>query len=141
MWRKLSIAGLGLSLLAAVLLLVNWGAVRVGYYKWQFRSAEEAMSVNQSAGHFFLSLPGVGDVQSRYSRARQALLSLGYLQELKLPFPVGSDWNGLVRHARERFPEGSWAMGFDQSRSMLNLTAPTSQIEAWKKLVSESVTP
>jgi hypothetical protein len=83
----------------------------------------------------------VGDVQSRYSRARQALLSLGYLQELKLPFPVGSDWNGLVRHARERFPEGSWAMGFDQSRSMLNLTAPTSQIEAWKKLVSESVNP
>jgi hypothetical protein len=138
MRRKLIIAGLSLLPLLLVLLFLNRGVVRLGYYKWQFRSAEQAMSVNKGAGYFFLSVAGVGDAQSRYSRARQALLELGYLQELKLPFPVGSDWDGLVRHARERFPEGSWALGLDQSKSMINLTAPATRIEAWRKLVYES---
>jgi hypothetical protein len=141
MRRKLTIAGLSALLLLTALLLLNGEAVRVGYYKWQLRSAEEAMSPKNIPGHFLGSLPGIGDVQSRYSRARQALLDSGYLRELKLPFPVGSDWGGLVRRACERFPEGSWAMSLDPSSSMINLTAPTSQIDAWRKLVSEFAAP
>jgi hypothetical protein len=141
MWRKLTVAGLGIFLLLAVLLLLNREAVRVGYYKWQLKSAGDAIFAKKSLGDFLARLPGVGDAQSRYSGARQALLDLGYLRELKLPFPVGSDWGGLVRHARERFPEGFWELGLDQSSSMIHLTAPTNRIDAWKKLVSEFATP
>lgn len=141
MRRKLTIAGLSALLLLTALVLLNREAMRAGYYKWQLRSAEDAMSARNGLGHFLGSLPGVGDAQSRYSRARQALLNSGYLRELKLPFPVGSDWGGLVRRARERFPEGSWAMSLDQSSSMINLTAPTSRIDDWRKLVSEFAAP
>lgn len=138
MRRKLMIAGLSALLLLAALLLLNRKAVRVGYYRWQFRTAADAAFVKKSPGLFLQSLPGVGDAQSRYSRARQALLDLGYLSELKLPFPVGSDWSGLVRHARERFPEGFWELSLDQPNSMIKLTAPTHQVGTWKKLVAES---
>jgi hypothetical protein len=138
MRRKLMIAGLSALLLLAALLLLNRKAVQVGYYKWQFRTAAEAAFAKKSPGLFLQSLPGIGDAQSRYSRSRQALLDLGYLRELKLPFPVGSDWNGLVRRARERFPGGFWELSMDQPNSMIKLMAPTHQVGTWKKLVAES---
>jgi hypothetical protein len=141
MWRKLTIAGLTLFLLAAVLLLMDRGAVRVGYYKWQLRSAGEAMFAKQSLGRLFGSLPGVGDAQSRYSRARQALLEVGYLRETRLPFPAGSNWDGLVHRCRERFPDCMWELSWNRSSYMIHLTAPTNQLDAWKQLVSDFATP
>ena len=141
MCRRLTVAGLSALLLLAALLLLNREAVRVRYYKWQLRSAGEAMIAKNGVGHIFSTLPGAGDSQARYARARQALLDLGYLRELKLPFPAGSDWPGLIGQARGRFPDGLWELSLDPSSSMIHLTAPTNQIEAWKRCVSEFTVP
>jgi len=141
MWRKLFIAGLSAYLLLAVLLLVHWDSVQVGYYKWQIKSAGEAASEPGASGRGAGWFPGMGDAQTRYSRARQALLDLGYLQELVLRFPVGSNWNALVQRCRERFPDGCWDLRFDQSRSVVQLTVPTEQAATWKGLVSEFSAP
>ena len=141
MWRRLTVAGLSAMLLLAALLLLNREAVRVGYYKWQLRSAGEAMFAKNGLGHFFSTLPRAGNAQARYSRARQALLDLRYLRELELPFPAGSDWPGLLSQVRARFPDGLWELSLEPSSSMIHLTAPTNQIEAWKRCVSEFTVP
>jgi hypothetical protein len=138
MWRKLSIVGLGIFLLLAVLLLVNWDSVRVGYYRWQLKTAEEAMTPESSCLDW---IPGLGDPQTRYRRARQALLDLGDLQELILLFPDGSNSTGLIQQCRKRFPEGGWAMTFDNSRHALRLTVPTAHVATWKTLVAEFSAP
>ena len=138
MRRRLSVAGLSVLLaLSAALLLLNREAVRVKYYTWQLRSAEEAMLAKNSPGHFLSTLPGAGDAQARYSRARQALLDLGYLRELELPFPAGSDWPGLLSQVRNRSPDGLWELSLDQNSSVIHVTAPTNQVEAWKWCVTE----
>ena len=54
MWRKLFIAGLSAYLLLAVLLLVHWDSVQVGYYKWQIKSAGEAASEPGASGRNFV---------------------------------------------------------------------------------------
>ena len=133
----MTIAGLVALMVLAALLLLNREAVRVAYYKWQMRSAGEATFAQNSPGHLFSTLPGTGDSQARYSRARQALLDLGYLRKIELPFPAGSDWPGLLGRARGRFPDGLWELSLDPSSSLIHLTAPTNQIEVWKKCVSE----
>ena len=140
MWRRLTVAGLSALLLVA-LLLINRAAVRAGYYKWQMRSAEKAAFAKSGPGHFFGALPGAGDSQARYSRARQALLDLGYLRKLKLPFPAGSDWPRLLGQVRGRFPDGMWELSLDSSSSMIHVTAPTNKIETWKECVSEFAVP
>jgi hypothetical protein len=113
----------------------------VGYYKWQLRSAGEAMIAKNGLGHIFSTLPGAGDSQARYTRARQSLLNLRYLRELELPFPAGSDWPGLLHQVRGRFPDGLWEVSLDPSHSVIHLTAPTNQIEAWKRCISEFAAP
>ncbi|MGO8928595.1 MAG: hypothetical protein ACLQU3_17135 [Limisphaerales bacterium] len=137
----MTVAGLSTLLLLVALLLLNREAVRVGYYKWQLRSAEEAIFAKNGLGHLFSTLPGAGDAQARYSQARQALLDLKYLRELELPFPAGSDWQGLLRQVRGRFPDGLWELSLDPSSSTIHLTAATSQIEAWRRCVSEFTVP
>jgi hypothetical protein len=99
------------------------------------------MFAKNGLGHFFSTLPRAGNAQARYSRARQALLDLRYLRELELPFPAGSDWPGLLSQVRARFPDGLWELSLDPSSSMIHLTAPTNQIEAWKRCVSEFTVP
>jgi hypothetical protein len=141
MWRRLTVAGLSALLVLAALLLLNRQAVRMAYYKWQLRSAGEAAFAKSGPGHFFGTLPGARDSQARYSRARQALLDLGYLRKLELPFPAGSDWPGLLSHVRGRFPDGMWELSLDPSSSMIHVTAPTNQIESWTRCVSEFAVP
>ena len=141
MWRKLFIAGLSAYLLLALMLLVNWDSVQVGYYKWQIKSAGEAMSEPGASGRAAGWFPGRGDSQTRYSRARQALLNLGYLQKLVLRFSAGSNRKALVQQCRERFPDGCWDLGFDESRAVVHLTVPTEQVAAWKGLVAEFSAP
>ena len=137
MWRKLSVVGLSFYLLLAFLLLVKWDSVQAGYYKWQLKSAGEAMFKQDSSGRSAGWFPWVGNAQTRYSHARQALLDLGYLEELVLRFPEGSNRNGLVQQCRKRFPDGCWGLAFDQSRFRVHLTIPTAQVAVWKGLVSE----
>ena len=139
MRQRLTVAGLSALLVLAALLLLNRQAVRMAYYKWQLRSAEEAAFAKSGPGHFFGTLPGAGDSQARYGRARQALLDLGYLRKLELPFPA--DWPGLLSQVRGRFPDGMWELSLDSSSSMIHVTAPTNQIESWTRCVSEFAVP
>jgi hypothetical protein len=140
MWPKVTVAGVTALLLAA-LLFCNQDAVKVRYYKWQLRSAGEAMAGDNGLGHLITAVPGAGDARARYSRAKQALLDLKYLQAFELPFPAGSDWHGLVRQVRVRFPDGLWELGLDSSSSMVHITAPTSQVEARKSCISDCTVP
>jgi uncharacterized integral membrane protein len=137
MWRRLAVVGVSTLLLLLALLLLNRKAAQVTYYKWQLRSAGEALATKDGLGHFVGMLAGAGDAQARYARARQALLDLDYLRELELPFPAGSDWPGLLRQVRTRFPDGLWELSLDPSSSTLRITAPTCQLEAWRTWVSE----
>jgi hypothetical protein len=141
MRRRLTVIGLCALLLLVGLLLLNQKAVRVMYYKWQLRSAENAMGAKDGLGHFISQVAGAADTQARYSRARQALLGMGYLRELELPFPAGSNWPGLLRQVRTRFPDGLWALSLDPSASMIHLTAPTYQLEEWTHCVAEFASP
>ena len=141
MWRRLTAIGLCALLLLVGLLLLNQKAVRVMYYKWQLRSAENAMAAKDGLGHFISTVAGPADARARYSRARQALLDLNYLRELELPFPAGSNWPGLLRQVRTRFPDGLWELSLDPSNSMIHLTAPTCQLEAWRNCVAEFALP
>ena len=130
----------GLSILLVLIALVhpNWKAARVTYYKWELRSAEQALAAKDGLGHFVSTVVGAGDARARYSRARQALLEAHYLSELEVPFPAGSNWQGLLSQVRRRFPDGEWELSLDPSSSLIHLTAPTDQIEAWKRCISES---
>jgi hypothetical protein len=141
MRRKISIAVLGILLLVALLLLVNWEPAQIGYCRWEFKSAEEAMSADGSPPPSVGWFLGFGDALTRYRRARQALLGLGYLQELVLRFPEGSDGTGLIQQCRKQFPDGGWTMTFDNSRHALRLTVPAAQVATWKALVSEFSAP
>ena len=138
MWRKISIAGVAVLLLLVLLLLVNWEPVQLAYNRWDFKSAEDAMDAADSAAAWFW---GFGDALTRYRRARQALLNLGYLRELVLRFPEGSDGTGLIQQCRKQFPDGGWAMAFDNSRHALRLTVPAAQVATWKALVSAFSAP
>jgi hypothetical protein len=137
MRRRSTVVGLSALLLLVALFLLNWKAVRLSYYKWQLRSAEESMAAKDGLGHFVSMVAGAGDAQARASRAKKVLLDMHYLRELELPFPAGSDWPGLLARVRGRFPEGLWELSLDSSRSMTHLTAPTNQIEGWRKCVAE----
>jgi hypothetical protein len=141
MRRRLTVIGLSALVLLVALFLLNWKAARLTYYKWQLRSAGEALAAKDGLGHFVGMVAGAGDARARYAKARQALLDMHYLCELELAFPAGSDWPGLLARVRGKFPEGLWELGLDTSRSMLHLTAPTNQIEGWKKCVAEFTVP